>query len=188
MRKLIILAGMIVLLVGCTTPSPIPTTTPTASSTTIPTQIPVSSPSPSSGMCQDMTHVYNPSRLLVLSPCQHVTGIVEIIRIEADGDYHILVHVDPNQLDPTGGNWINSANTTYQHGDLVTEPVCEHAITQTDAVSVCAGYTNPTYVPKAGDHVEVSGPWVEDTAHFNWREIHPAVYTLLSAFSTGDNS
>ena len=132
--------------------------------------------------------MYHPARLLVLSPCEHVTGIVEIIRVEADGDYHILVHVDPNQPDPQGGQWINSANTTYQHGDLVTEPVCEHAVTQADAVSACQGYTNPTVVPKVGDHVQVSGPWVEDTMHFNWREIHPATYIILPAFSTGDNS
>ena len=135
-----------------------------------------------------MTHVYNPQRLKVLSMCEHVTGIVEIIRVEADGDYHILVHVDPNQPDPAGGQWIDSANITYQHGDLVTEPVCEHAITQADAVSACQGYTNPTYVPKVGDHVLVSGPWVQDMDHFSWDEIHPATYQLLPAFSTGDNS
>jgi hypothetical protein len=28
-------------------------------------------------------------------------------------------------------------------------------------------------VPEVGAHIEVVGPWVEDTTH-GWREIHPA--------------
>lgn len=133
-----------------------------------------------------MTHVYHSYRLHVLSACEHVTGIVEIIRVEADGDYHILVHVDPNQPDPQGGAWINACNTTClggaEHGDLVTEPVCMHPITQADAVSACVGYSNPAVLPKVGDHVIVSGPWVKDNDH-GWLEIHPATYQVIAALS-----
>jgi hypothetical protein len=133
-----------------------------------------------------MTHVYNPQRLTVYSPCEHVRGIVEIIRTEADGDYHILVHVDPGQVDPHGGAWINACNTSCingaEHGDLVTEPVCEHNVTQSDAVNACVGYTNPATLPKVGDHVLVSGPWVLDTTH-GWLELHPATYQILAALA-----
>ena len=150
-----------------------------------PTPIPSAPPSPVGGLCQNLDHVYNPQRLTVYSPCEHVAGIVEIIRTEADGDYHILVHVDPGQVDPNGGAWINACNTTClngaEHGDLVTEPVCEHTpITQSDAVSACAGYANPATIPKVGDHVLVSGPWCLDTAH-GWLELHPATYQVLAA-------
>ena len=171
------------LLAACASPSPSPSPSPTSE--------PSSTASPISGDCQDMTHVYNPQRLQVLSVCEHVKGIVILIRSEADGDYHILVQPDPNQPDPQGGSWVNSCNSTCaggaEHGDLVTEPVCMHSITQPDAVSACAGYTNTAILPKVGDHVLVSGPWVLDTAH-GWLEIHPATYQLLPAFSSGDNS
>jgi hypothetical protein len=106
-------------------------------------------------------------------------GVVEIIRTEADGDYHVLVRLDPGQPDPQGGNWINTCNVTClngaQHGDLVTEPICEHLITQTDAMAACAGYVNPAKVPSLDEHVQVSGPWVLDTEH-GWLEVHPATY------------
>src|SRR5260370_42534145 len=35
-------------------------------------------------------YVYNPGRLQVLNPCISVTGAVEEVRKEADGDVHIL--------------------------------------------------------------------------------------------------
>src|SRR5579859_2962798 len=120
MKKFIL--GFAILLMSCQTSTTSPVPSPSA-----PSPSPTAIGSPVSGACQDMTHVYNPQRLQVLSPCEHVMGIVEIIRTEADGDYHILVHVDPGQpLDPQGGNWINDCNTSClgeaEHGDLVTEP------------------------------------------------------------------
>jgi hypothetical protein len=169
MKKRLIVS-LALLLVSCGSPvtpgvSPSPTETPATTSTP-------------SVLCQDMTHVYHPARLIVLATCVSVKGVVQYVRVEADGDRHILVRIDPGQVDPKGGNWTNSANDTYQHGDLVTEPVCISTPTQTDAVSVCAGYHNPTYVPSVGDHVIVSGSWVLDTNH-GWLEIHPAVYQLI---------
>lgn len=182
--RLVVIA-LATLLLGACTPSPSPSPSPS------PVQSPITSPSSApgpvpGGNCQDMTHVYNPQRLTVYSPCEHVAGIVEIIRAEADGDYHILVHVDPGQVDPHGGAWINACNTSClggaEHGDLVTEPVCEHTVNQSDAVSACAGYTNPATLPKVGDHVLVSGPWALDTTH-GWLELHPATYQTLAAIS-----
>jgi hypothetical protein len=134
-----------------------------------------------------MAHVYNPSRLSVLAQCAHGTGIIEIIRVEADGDYHVLVHMDPTSLDPNGGHWVNTCNATCaggaEHGDLVTEPVCENTVTQPDAVSACQGYVNPQGLPPpVGTHVRVSGPWVLDTTH-GWQEIHPATFEVLPAIA-----
>ncbi len=44
-------------------------------------------------------------------------------------------------------------------------------------VSACQNYTNTVTIPSINDHVTVTGPYVLDTDHSNWAEIHPA-YTL----------
>lgn len=127
--------------------------------------------------------MYNSYRLTVLAQCAHGTGIIEVIRTEADGDDHVLVHMDPDSLDPNGGHWINATNTSLQHGDLVVEVVCLNPITQSDAQSACAGYANPQGAPPpVGTHVEISGPWVTDTLHL-WNELHPVTFRILPALT-----
>jgi hypothetical protein len=39
--------------------------------------------------------VYHPQRLTVLDGCQRVTGTVESVRAEQDGDVHYDIAVDP---------------------------------------------------------------------------------------------
>src|SRR6266852_5964237 len=39
-------------------------------------------------------YVYNPARLQVLSPCLSVTGAVDAVRNEADGDLHVRFRLD----------------------------------------------------------------------------------------------
>lgn len=117
-------------------------------------------------------HVYNPDRLRLLDSCVTVAGTVDLIRSEADGDYHVRIHLDAGQL-CAGQDCLNSGNLSQQAGDLVVEPVCEHAITQADAVSACSGYRNTLAVPPVGSHTTVTGPWVLDQDH-GWNEIHPA--------------
>ena len=118
------------------------------------------------------SHVYNPDRLDILNPCITASGIVENVFEEADGDYHLRLALD-NQY----ANLTNSANDQYQYGDLVVEIVCALPITQQDAVSACQGYTNNITIPTVNDHITVTGPYVLDTDHYNWAEIHP-VYSL----------
>jgi len=117
-------------------------------------------------------HVYNPFRLRVLDRCITVTGVVMDIRDEADGDYHILLRLDPPFAALLrAGNMRNPG----PEGNLVVEPVCERPPTQADAVSACVGVTMPTVPrPPRGTHVQVTGPYVLDLEHFNWAEIHPA--------------
>lgn len=123
-------------------------------------------------LSQPMLHVYNPDRLKVLNPCVTVAGTIDLIRSEADGDYHVRVRLDPGQL--CGNlNCLDAGNISQQAGDLVVEPVCEHAISQADAVSACSGYQNTLAVPPVGTHTTVTGPWVLDQDH-GWNEIHPA--------------
>ncbi len=118
------------------------------------------------------SHVYNPYRLTIIKSCVTASGIVENIFEEADGDYHVRL-----ALDSQYSNLTNSANDQYQYGDLVVEIVCALPITQSDVVSACQNYTNNLAIPSVNDNITVTGPYVLDTDHYNWAEIHP-VYTL----------
>ena len=132
-------------------------------------------PSACSDPASISSHVYNPDRLTIVNPCITASGIVENVFEEADGDYHLRL-----ALDSQYSNLTNSANDQYQYGDLVVEIICALPITQQDAVSACQGYTNNITIPSVNDHITVTGPYVLDTDHYNWAEIHPA-YTLTVA-------
>lgn len=115
-------------------------------------------------------HVYNADRLHLIDSCIKVTGTIESVRYEADGDLHVLLRLDPAFVGLT-----NDGNTRYQRGDLVVEPVCVNVPTQRDAISTCDD-TLPGGIdlPKVGQHVSVTGPYVTDSQHHDWAEIHPA--------------
>jgi hypothetical protein len=132
---------------------------------------------PSSLTCSDpasiSNHVYNPSRLQVVKGCTTAKGTVDRILMENDGDVHVRLI-----LDSAYNNLTNSANDQYQYGDLVVEIICVNSPSQIDAMPACQNYTNPIQVPSQGDHITVTGPYVLDTEHYNWAEIHP-VYSLV---------
>ena len=132
----------------------------TTSSSTIPT---------SSDQCDQSLwdHVYNPSRLQLVDYCRSVSGTIESIRTERDGDFHIRV-----KLDPQFSDLINSANINGQFGDLVVEPICVNKVTQPSAVSACQDFHQNIEVPPVGTHVEITGSYVLDKEHGNWAEIH----------------
>jgi hypothetical protein len=132
-------------------------------------------PAPNNSQCSDpdsiSSHVYNPYRLNIIRSCITASGIVDNVLQEADGDYHIRL-----ALDSQYSNLTNAGNQ-HQYGDLVVEIICALPITQSDAVSACQNYTNNITIPSINDHITVTGPYVLDTNHYNWAEIHP-VYTL----------
>ena len=133
-------------------------------------------PSSNNSQCSDpdsiSSHVYNPYRLTIVKSCNTVSGVVDNVLQEADGDYHVRLALDSQYSSLT-----NAANDQYQYGDLVVEIICALPVTQPDAVSACQNYTNNITVPSINDHITVTGPYVLDTNHYNWAEIHP-VYTL----------
>jgi hypothetical protein len=67
----------------------------------------------------------------------------------------------------------------------VVEIICVGPITQADAVSACQGYTNNIPIPDVGEHIIVSGPYVLDTEHYNWAEIHPAYSLTMTGLTIG---
>src|SRR6266705_2062213 len=101
-------------------------------------------------------HVYNPYRLDVIKSCTTASGFVDNVLKEADGDYHIRLALDSQYSSLT-----NAANDQYQ----------------SDAVSACQSYSNSITIPSINDHITVTGPYVLDTDHHDWAEIHP-VYAL----------
>jgi hypothetical protein len=131
------------------------------------------SPSPSSLTCvgDPHAHVYSPDRLQLLAACIELTGTIDLESAQADGDYHVRLHLDPGQT-CAGQPCIDADNVSQQGGDLILEPVCENPITQADAVAACVGYHNPLVLPPVGSHVTVMGPFMLDTDH-GWNEIHP---------------
>jgi hypothetical protein len=138
-------------------------------------RVPASSQSSCSDPDSISSHVYNPYRLQMVKPCITASGTVENLFEEADGDYHVRL-----ALDSQYGNLTNGANDQYQYGDLVVEIICALPITQSDAVSACQNYTNTITIPTVNDHITVSGPYVLDTEHYNWAEIHPVYSPTIS--------
>jgi len=163
--RLLALAAVAACAAACTAA---PATTP-ATTSQAPTVAPSAtqatpSPSPSCD-AQLWDHVYHPDRLQVIDRCKTVTGTVDRVRLEPDGDTHIDLAVADRSL-------INQANITYQHGDLVLEQICQGTVTQADAVAACQGVPHDQAIPRTGDHVTVTGSYVLDKAH-GWMEIHP---------------
>jgi hypothetical protein len=133
--------------------------------------------STSSSTCSDPasinSHVYNPYRLQIVKSCITASGTVDRVIQEADGDVHLRTN-----LDPAYSNLTNSGNEGYpNYGDLVVEIICVSSPSQTDAQPSCQDYTNQVPVPSVGDHITITGPYVLDTDHGYWAEIHP-VYSL----------
>ena len=115
-------------------------------------------------------YVYNSSRLAVQAGCIRVTGTVQAVRHEADGDLHILL-----ALDPAYTGLLTPANQGKELGDLVVEPVCVRSVTQADAIGTCSSDPDPFRgsLPVVGEPVWMEGRYVFDLQHGGWAELHP---------------
>jgi hypothetical protein len=112
-------------------------------------------------------YVHHPNRLQVLNPCTSVAGAVDEVRQEPDGDFHIRFRLDQQFV-----SLLNQKNISSQQGDLVLEPICQHTVTQADAVQPCKPYGGPYFQPQVGLRYLVWGAYVNDTEH-GWNELHP---------------
>lgn len=120
------------------------------------------------------SHVYGPSRLQIVRACLTVSGTVAEGSIDPnpDGDTHVGLRVDPQYQ-----YLINDGDKQYQSGTLVLEIVCAHSVAPLQPVIACQNYNNTIPIPAPHQHITVTGPYVLDTNHYDWAEIHP-VYTL----------
>jgi hypothetical protein len=120
--------------------------------------------------------IYHSYRLHVIDACKTVTGTVESVRSEPDGDVHLLL-----KLPLSRSGLLNDGNLSDTHDDLVVEIICVGTVTQADAESACAGHVNQVAVPSEGERIRISGTYVLDADH-GWREIHPV--SSLSVLSS----
>jgi hypothetical protein len=96
-----------------------------------------------------------------------VTGIVAESTVDADGDQHFLLKLDPGQ-----DALVNKRNLKKKNDALVVEIVCANPTSMKKAKKACAGYTNQIAIPAVGAHIRVTGTYVIDS-HNRWAEIHP---------------
>jgi hypothetical protein len=141
------------------------------------------------GQCKfgpPLAGVYFPNRLHLLDRCMTVSGTVDCLKLEPDGDIHVRLRLDPQfagLLKPA-----NSLQTCANHRGphLVVEVIPQHpqGILFRENNADAGGFIDPR-TPAPGDHVTVTGPYVIDTnslhrvlyqgrAAENWAEIHPA--------------
>ena len=130
-------------------------------------------------LCRDpnniSSHVYNPARLQTVRECITVSGIVNNVIVEDDGDYHVWFHVDPQYA-----SLPNRANNDYRQGDLLAEIICATTITQQDAVLACENYTNQILpIPNSNQNITVTGPYVLNNV-YGWMEVHPVYFLSIS--------
>ncbi|MGH7651136.1 MAG: hypothetical protein ACREMS_04775 [Gemmatimonadaceae bacterium] len=113
-------------------------------------------------------HLYQPKRLKILDACKVVTGVVQDVQPDDDGDMHAVLMLDQGQE-----SLVNKRNTKKKGSGLVIEIVCSlQPKSPKSAIKACAGYHASVTMPKAGTHARVTGSYVLDT-HNGWEEIHP---------------
>ena len=112
-------------------------------------------------------HVYNPQRLKVLSDCISAIGTVVQVSKESDGDLHIQLKLNQNEM-----GLLNQKNYSNANGNLIAEIICMNKISQSDAVQPCLNCPMNINVPNVGDEILVQGTYVVDL-HHGWNEIHP---------------
>jgi hypothetical protein len=152
-------------------------------------QIPILKFSLRAGQCKygpPLAGVYFPSRLHVLDRCRTLSGTVDCLKVEPDGDVHVRLRPDPQfaaLLRPANG-----LQTCADHvgAHLVVEIIPQHrqGVLFQGNNADAGGFISPA-TPAPGDHITVTGPYVIDTnvlhrviyqgrAAENWAEIHPA--------------
>lgn len=129
--------------------------------------------------------VYLSSRLKLVDRCMTLSGTVDCLKAEPDGDIHIRLRLDPQYtrlLRPANSLQV-CVNQPGPHLVVEIIPQHPHGLFQTNNADA-GGFITPA-TPKPGDHIVVTGPHVIDTnvlhrvlyqgqAAENWAEIHPA--------------
>ena len=105
--------------------------------------------------------VHHPNRLKTLEQEKTVKGIIRKMTGELDGDIHIRLYIEDKTL-------LTKNNIKHEDTCLVLEIVCA----KESIYSFCKDYKNKLVIPKVGDSIQVTGPYVYDKIH-GINEIHP---------------
>lgn len=140
--------------------------------------------------------VYWPGRLRLRVSCMTVTGIVDCVKQEPDGDAHLRILPDPKfrkLLTPANDVQVCAGGSQAPH--LVAEIIPQHGeLPFPENSATRGGFVTPS-IPAVGAHVALTGAYVLDTnkAHdilypgknvANWAEIHP-VWAIGPASALG---
>jgi hypothetical protein len=188
------LIGFVALAAGCGLTQSAPKQTPSRSRTT------TSAPPTPSGIfttrrsqpprypgCRNPNNpragVNTPIRLIVRNPCIRLSGIAGcIFEDKGDGDTHIALLLSDKDaaryLTPGNLSWTcDSDQGSDTAPRMVVEVIPQHCIVRKDNCADRGHFTDPE-IPKNGQHVTITGAWVQDTSHLKgrtlWSEIHPA--------------
>jgi hypothetical protein len=129
--------------------------------------------------------VYLPFRLHLKRGCVTVSGTVDCVHHEDDGDIHIGLRVDAayRRLLTRANGYIHCPGHSGPH--LVVEIIPQHGHLPFPTNSATLGGFITPAGPTVGEHVTVTGPYVWDSNILhdlifpgknvaNWAEIHPA--------------
>jgi hypothetical protein len=119
--------------------------------------------------------LYSPDRLKVIDPCITVGGtVVENGGVDYNSrDADTIVDL---KLDLQYQSLINPGARQYLSGHIQTEIICSNSAAP-NPPRECTGYASQVTIPGEKQHVIITGPYVYDTNHHDWAEIHP-VYSL----------
>ncbi len=116
--------------------------------------------------CDSSLWQYNAEEEKVSAPCIYLTGVVQQVRPEDDGDMNIQLKPDSQY-----SGLLNSYNSNDGGGNIGLEPICVVRPSKTVFKKACKGYSNHVTIPEVGMHIGVKGSYGQDK-HY-WMEIHP---------------
>ncbi|MBI3624295.1 hypothetical protein HY218_01540 [Candidatus Saccharibacteria bacterium] len=99
--------------------------------------------------------------------CKTVTGTIEQIKVEADGDSHALLSLDAPYTE-----LLTQQNYRQQRGYLVIEDTCHSSPKDILAKLICHHYRSSLSNSVVGKKYEITGNYVIDDWHGSWAEIH----------------
>jgi hypothetical protein len=105
--------------------------------------------------------VHHPKRLVILDSSKTLSGRVEKVESDMDGDIHIQLRIHDSVL-------LSKNNHKDENGCIVGEIVCSVP----SIFPICWFYKNKITIPKKGDSIKIEGPYVFDKTH-EITEIHP---------------
>ena len=123
----------------------------------------------SNGFNCSRAHIYLPTRL-DFKGCKTVTGTVQRVKVELDGDTHVRLKLD-KQFSPL----LTPQNYKKQGGNLVIEDTCRGTpkdIIELPARLSCYHYRSKFPNPIVGKRYEITGNYVIDDWHGSWAELH----------------
>jgi hypothetical protein len=123
----------------------------------------------SNGYACSRAHIYLPTRL-DFKGCKTVTGTVQRVKVEPDGDTHVRLRLDKQYQ-----GLLTRQNYQKQAGDLVVEDTCQNnpkGLRELFATLTCRNYRSKFPNPTVGKRYEITGNYVIDDWHGSWAELH----------------